>query len=103
MFWRHPLNVVASWLDIGWRGADFVGSRHAVRERFEGTELWPPPADPIEGLAWSAGAATVVLLESAARTGALVRAHEDNALDPGTAVAAMLEYLGLETVPVESS
>jgi hypothetical protein len=95
VLWRHPLNVLASWLEIGWRGAQFAAGQRALCERFERTALWPPPSDPVTGLEWAVCASTVVVLESAARTRAVVRAHEDNAREPAAAIAAMLDHLGL--------
>lgn len=99
VLWRHPLNVLASWLEIGWRDADFATGLPAIRERFEQTALWPPPANDVMGLAWSVCASMSVLLESAVRTPALIRGHEQNALQPREAVASMLDHLGLVWAP----
>jgi hypothetical protein len=95
--WRHPLNVVPSWLQLHWEGAEFIAARPAIPARFESTALWPPPTDRIGGTAWAACAQLTILLESAARhPAALVLNHEANTIDPESAARALLGQLGLD-------
>ena len=89
--WRHPLNVVASWLERGWQSLE----RPALVARFSGSAVWPPPSDPLLALAWEVCASTVALLESAGRVGALVLGHEASAVDPAGSGRSALVHLGL--------
>jgi hypothetical protein len=95
--WRHPLNLLPSWLRLGWVGAELAASRPAVRERFESTSVWPPPEEPVRSTAWAICAQLTLLLEAAERQPrALVLHHERTVLDPHRAVRRAIEHLGLE-------
>ena len=99
--WRHPLNVVASWQELGWATTELVASRPAVRDRFVGSPLWPPTPGGLEGTAWSVCAQTTLLLEAAGRIpGALVFNHEDTTSAPEEGARRALAALGLDWHPV---
>jgi hypothetical protein len=94
---RHPLNVIASWLELGWGGCALETNPH-VRERSE--ERWGLPrleggASTIQRLSWEAG-----LFATALREGAdghpewVVASHDDLCLDPGAGFRALFDGLG---------
>src|SRR5205807_6913329 len=83
--WRHPLNVLGSWLERGWWGAWVVAGVPAVRDRFALSAVWPQPprADRVASAAWAVCAQAVLLLETAARHPRwTVVAHEELSSDP---------------------
>lgn len=98
---RHPLSVLASWLELGL--AD--GDRHleltgGVRRRY--LEPWAlplPGVDPVERRAWQAGLLTFALEASAAARGWTVVHHEDLAADPLAAFRGLFGRLGLNWGP----
>lgn len=116
--WRHPLNLVPSWLERGWKGnVEFPSERFieaareagwewdaeeltsrgaAVRARFENTSVWPPPEEGFRRTAWIICAETALLLETAEQHPAwIVSAHERLCLDPLQGYRAILEQLGI--------
>ena len=94
--WRHPLNVVSSWLDKGWHTHQYNGLT-PVRHRFAHTPLWPIPDDPLGWAAWTVCAHSTILLETVGRRpGALVLNHERSAQSAGTTAALVIEWLGLD-------
>jgi hypothetical protein len=101
--WRHPLNVVSSWLHQEW-GTSRLNEPLQLRERFADTALWPPPTDHVAATAWTVCAHLTILLESVARhPEALVVNHEHTALDPERATGAVLDWIGLDTTAAVST
>jgi hypothetical protein len=82
---RHPLNVVASWLELGWGGCALETSP-GVRARFGGR--WDLPdldgdASTLQRLAWEAGVFTSALRDGLDRHPEWIAAsHEDLCFDP---------------------
>jgi hypothetical protein len=65
--WRHPLNILPSWIERGYPEPSFTAGNRRVQGRFEDTALWPPPPQSSEAaLMWALCAQLVVLLEDAA-------------------------------------
>ncbi|MEY2447900.1 MAG: hypothetical protein QOH79_1376 [Acidimicrobiaceae bacterium] len=94
--WRHPLNVVSSWIQKDWQGSH-LNDLPPVRDRFSGTGAWPPPSGGAAAAAWTICANLTILLESVERLpGALVVNHERNTQDPENAAATILSWLGLD-------
>jgi hypothetical protein len=94
--WRHPLNVVSSWLHQQW-GTDTLTQPTEVSLRFTDTALWPPPTEHVAATAWTVCAHLTVLLETVARhPDALVVNHERSTLDAPAATAAALQWIGLD-------
>jgi hypothetical protein len=78
--WRSPLNMLASYRERDQRGGDVQA---AVRERYDGTDAWPPPADPDGGMMWNLCSRLGVLLETASKhPDWLVVRHEHMTRDP---------------------
>ena len=93
--WRHPFNIVPAWQDRGWPR---LPPSDAVRARFEGTAVWPPPTEKgVGAIAWRACAESIRLLEVVDRhkDWTLV-AHEEQCLDPPAAFHRLFDRLGLE-------
>ena len=99
--WRHPLNVIAAWLDRGWRGAAMARRSPTLTARFTGTAAWPPPeGDGVDATAWGLCAQQVWLFEAAARIdGTVVLHHEATCLDPAARFRAAFTALDLDWVP----
>jgi hypothetical protein len=98
MVWRHPLNVLPTWLELKWDVAYLIAGRQPVIDRFSTTALWPPPAGSgLEPTIWALCAQEVILLEAAARhpDWTLV-SHEATCLDPVGAIHELVATLGLE-------
>jgi hypothetical protein len=92
--WRHPLNVVSSWLGREWRGKR--SHLAPVQQRFAGTVAWPPASEGPAEIAWTVCATMTILLEAAERHGsALVLNHETTTQSPLDAAASVLAWLGL--------
>lgn len=84
---RHPLNVVASWLALGWGGCA-LDTNPIVRERFADRwdlpELGPDPTQT-RRLAWEAGLFTSALEDALARNPEWIAApHESLCVDPSS-------------------
>src|SRR3989442_4909 len=77
---RHPLNVIASWLELGWGGCA-LETNPWVRERF--VDRWnlpmlDPDASRLQRLAWEAGLFTSALRAGVERHSEWIAAsHED--------------------------
>lgn len=94
--WRHPLNVVSSWLDKGWH-THWYNGLPSVRHRFAHTPLWPVPEDALGWAAWTVCAHLTILLETVVdRPAALVLNHERSAQDPRATAEHVLGWLGLD-------
>jgi hypothetical protein len=82
---RHPLNVVASWLELGWGGCA-LETNPTVRARF--ANRWNLPeldgdASKLQRLAWQAGLFTCALRDGVDRHPEWIAvAHEDLCIDP---------------------
>jgi hypothetical protein len=82
---RHPLNVVASWLELGWGGCA-LESNPRVRTRF--AVRWGLPqldgdASTLQRLAWEAGVFTSALRDGVERHPEWIAAsHENLCVDP---------------------
>jgi len=94
--WRSPLNMLPSWLELGWFPHP-VRDRRPVRERFEGTAAWPPPEDlGVERIVWTSCAHLTVMLETAARYPAWhVSSHEALCMDPVRGFKEVFDAVGL--------
>ena len=95
---RNPLNVLASWAELGWGGCA-LESNPRVRARF--ASPWNMPelggdATPLQRIAWEVG-----LFTSALHAGAdehpqwTVVSHEDLCVDPRAKFQRLYEELGL--------
>jgi hypothetical protein len=82
---RHPLNVIASWLELGWGGCA-LEANPTVRARFAGR--WDLPqlegdASRLQRLAWEAGLFTCALRDGVDRHPEWIAvSHEDLCIDP---------------------
>jgi hypothetical protein len=95
---RHPLNVIASWLELGWGGCA-LDTNPRVWDRFGDQwrlpRLGPDPSQE-QRLAWEAGLFTTALADGADRHPEWVAAsHEDLCLDPTTAFQRLFDRIGL--------
>jgi len=91
--WRSPLNMLASYRERDQKGGDV---QTAVRERFQGTDAWPPPDDDEGGMMWNLCSRLGLLLETAARHPEwLVVRHESVASDPIPRFREVFTDLGL--------
>jgi Sulfotransferase family len=91
---RHPLNVIASWIELGWGGCA-LETNPAIRRRF-GEEFGLPHLDPgasrLSRVAWEVGLQISALARGAERHREwLAVGHEDLCLDP---VAGFRELYG---------
>jgi hypothetical protein len=94
---RHPLNVIASWVALGWGGCALV-TNPRVRERFG--RRWNLPeldggASPVAQAAWEVGVFTCTLEAGAARSDWFVASHERLCVDPGEGFRDLFAQLGL--------
>jgi Sulfotransferase family len=94
---RHPLNVVASWLELGWGGCA-LDTNPRVWERFGDRwklpRLDPKPSQP-QRLAWEAGLFTTALRDGADRHPEWIAAsHEDLCMDPVARFRDLFERVG---------
>jgi hypothetical protein len=96
---RHPLNVIASWMELGWGGCNLHTNPRVLRRlapRWGLPQLGPNPSK-VERLAWQVG-----LFHCAIRNGAdrhedwLVASHEDLCIAPEGGFRALYNRLGLE-------
>jgi hypothetical protein len=96
---RHPLNVVASWVDLGYRSCQ-LDRNAAVFNRFQGLwDLRPPAqtAPELTRVAWEIGLMMSALQVGLARHPEWVEAsHDALCMDPPTAFERLLGRLGLE-------
>jgi len=94
--WRSPLNMLPSWLELGWFPPP-VRDRRPVRERFEGTAAWPPPEElGVERIIWTMCAHLTLMLETASRHPEWhVSSHEALCVDPVNGFKAVFEAVGL--------
>lgn len=96
---RHPLNVIASWVDLGWGGCDLHTNptiRRRMADRWGLPELGPTPST-VERLAWEVGLFTSAVRDGAERHGDwLVASHEDLCVHPEDGFRSLYERLGLE-------
>ena len=96
---RHPLNVIASWVDVGIHGFDLL-DRPLIRERFlDPLVIAPLPRDAsqLEIVAEWVGLLAFVLSQQVARHPEwLVVTHEDLCVDPPVRIRSVCEQLGLE-------
>ena len=91
--WRNPLNMLGTYLDLDWETSGIL--QQAVRDRFEGTQVWPPPAgEETEKAAWGICARLAFLLETVGRhpDWRLIR-HESLSADPVPGCRAVLADL----------
>lgn len=95
---RHPLNVVASWLELGW-GDCALSSNPGVRRRLEdplGLPELPPDHSPLAGVAWEIGLFTSALRAAAqAHPEWSTVSHEALCRDPAAGFAGLYRQLGL--------
>jgi hypothetical protein len=96
---RHPLNVLASWMELGWGGCELY-SNPRIRERLVGRwglpQLGPAPST-VERLAWEIGLFSCAIRDGAERhQDWVVASHEDLCLDPEGGFRRLYERLGLE-------
>jgi hypothetical protein len=93
---RHPLNVVASWLELGWGGCA-LETNPTVRRRFAGRWELPelgPDASPTQRLAWEAGLFTSALEDALARHPEWIGAsHEQLCVDPSSGFRSLFARL----------
>lgn len=103
---RHPLDVIASWLELGWGGCA-LDTHPAVRERFG--KRWnlpelPPSCSRLTRIAWEVGLFTSVLragLETHDRW--IATSHETLCTDPERNFRSLCGLLGLEWTEAASS
>jgi hypothetical protein len=81
---RHPLNVIASWVALGWGGCALVSNPH-VLGRFG--PRWSLPeldrsATPLAQAAWEVGVFTCALEDAAALPGSIPAWHDTLSRDP---------------------
>jgi len=100
--WRHPLNIVPSWIERGWTDARAMASAPAFKERFDGSGVWPPPvADDVQGVAWAVCAYSTMMIETAARNDAWpLISHERLSMEP---IAGFRELFARLDIPWTSS
>lgn len=85
---RHPLNVLASWLELGYDGSALLraGHDHACPPDV-------PPCDPamavLDRLAWQIGFLGAALEAAADRVGAVRVVHEEVCRSPAQALPAL--------------
>jgi Sulfotransferase family len=95
---RHPLNVIASWLGLGWGGCA-LESNPRIRVRFEARWGLPRLADrdsTIERLSWEAGLFTSALRDGADRhPDWFVVSHDDLCRDPASGFRDLFDRVGL--------
>lgn len=95
---RHPLNVLASWTELGW-GGNGLDTNPTVRERFAGR--WgmpslPAAATPLQRAAWEVALFTCALDDALERHPDWLRAsHEALCVDATRGFRALHEALGL--------
>jgi len=96
---RHPLNVIASWMELGWGGCA-LETNPTVRYRFG--EMWSLPeldggSSRLHRVAWEVGLFTSALQAAADRHPEwLVAPHETLCRDPEAGFRRIYERLGLE-------
>jgi hypothetical protein len=81
---RHPLNVVASWLELGWGGCALETNPvvRAFASRWDLPEL-TGDASRLQRLAWEAGLFTCALRDGVDRHSEWIAvSHEDLCIDP---------------------
>ncbi len=94
---RNPLNVIASWVALGWGGCALV-TNPRVRKRFG--ERWHLPeldegASPLAQAAWEVGLFTCTLEAGAARSDWIVASHDRLCVDPREGFRDLYARLGL--------
>jgi hypothetical protein len=95
---RHPLNVIASWLELGWGGCALETNPQILGRR---GDQWGLPrigaeASTLMRLSWEAGLFATALGEAARRHPEwIVASHEDLCLDPGGGFRALFARTGL--------
>ena len=93
--WRHPINMLGSFLERGWIRGEYV--IQAIRERFEGTEVWRTPTSPPEEVMRLLCARLELQFELAARHPAWrVMRHEDVTRDASRAFRSVFADTGIE-------
>jgi hypothetical protein len=96
---RHPMNVVASWTELGWGGCELVNNP-TVRRRFG--ERWGLPelgaeTSALERVSWEVGLFTSALEAAADRHPEwTVASHESLCLEPEDGFQRMYDQLGFE-------
>jgi hypothetical protein len=103
---RHPLNVVASWTELGWGGCA-LDTNPTVRARFGARwklpQLGPDPT-PLDRVAWEVGLFTSALHAAADRHPDWpVASHDALCLDPEAGFRRLHERLGLSWRPETSA
>lgn len=94
---RDPLNILSSWLELGWGELGPIPRAHLRRY----TDRWgvPLPADAdgrLERLAWRVGFLCAVLDEHAARTDAAYVIHDHVCGAPSERLAVLAADIGLD-------
>jgi hypothetical protein len=96
---RHPLNVIASWGELGWGGLRIDG-HPLVQERYVrplGIKPLEPGCSHLAVVTWQIGLFTVALQRAAARhPDWVVVSHEQLCADPESGFASLCSTLGLE-------
>jgi Sulfotransferase family len=95
---RHPLNVIASWLELGWKECGL--DRHPrVREGFfpgASTPTIPPNSGPLGRLTWQIGLLTGALeAEMSRHPDWIVVSHETLCRDPNVGFRHLYDALDL--------
>ncbi len=98
---RNPLNVISSWLELGWlsRGRELLmtldpGAADELAARFEAPR--PPAVSLLAGAAWLVGVLTCALEEAARRNPEWpCVVHEALCTDPSGEFAALASNAGL--------
>lgn len=95
---RHPLNVIASWMELGW-GGHYLDTHPKIRERYaqrwEFPEL-PGDRSPLAAVTWEVALFVSVLNALVEQhPDWLVVTHEDLCLDPAGAFRHLYASLGL--------
>jgi hypothetical protein len=95
---RHPLNVIAGWMALGWGGCA-LEQNPRVRERFGRRWKLPelgPGSSALQRVSWEVGLITTVLHAGIERhPDWVVASHESLCLDPETGFRRLYEQLDL--------
>jgi hypothetical protein len=102
---RHPLNVIAGWVDLGWSGCGLAQSPR-VRERFGRRWALPklgPGSSALERVAWEVGLITCAIHAGVERhPDWVVASHESLCTDPENGFRRLYQQLDLTwSRPVE--
>ena len=94
---RHPLNVLSSWVSLGWGGSalDTNPRVWAHRERW-GLPSIDQPATPLARISWEIGLFTTALHQAAARPDSMVVSHDQLCRDPSAGFRQLFGQLGWE-------